>query len=498
MTRRALFIILYLLSNSVGLSAQYYSLVIPSPDTSRVGFDICIDSKNAYVGIRTRCEPNAQSCTHIIKLDSLGNIRWRAKLGELDPANDNSIHVTDSTLYLSGYRTIYDSLSIYHRVLLNVGGSVLESKNNAIDSILRVFNYGSLILKNGDFIQYGGYQKDELFDGFVLVKSDSKGNMVSVKKFEFGNHIQNIWDMIELDNSNLIYLTDIDSPEDILSERSFKVDIIDTKNNNIRTLYDAGKITRQSGWSLDMISTGDGYVFTLPETENRQITEYRKIDLEGNVVWSREYQRALDPNFLDHRELYPCANGDILICGRYGVRAEELVINRSGIITRINADGDVLWQKQYTHQDPLTGEHRESTLMDILEDQQGNIVATGFVRNVYDGVRTSDTWILKVDADGCLGDTGDCGVLVTDVAELPELSSTMSIYPNPLQIGSSLTIANLPEGEHVVNIYGITGQQIASTTVSSKSNTMEIDVSSGLYIVSIPLLGVTTKLYIQE
>lgn len=483
--------------SSTQLSAQYYSTVIATPDTARLGFSLASEGDLTYLLVGTRCEPDALQCGHILKLNPDGSIAWRTIVDELNPANDNSILVRNDNIYISGYRAIYDSLNIFHRVILDEYGSKVSIEQDTLENTLLAINYGNTLLSDNGWLQFGSHREAEDAHAFIFLQADNDGKLIQKNVYDEGFLLHNIWDVTERSDGSLVFLSEIVAPDNVLSEIRYRVDVV-TPDNEVRTLYDAGKITRQSGWSLDMISTGDGYVFTLPETENRQITEYRKIDLEGNVVWSREYQRALDPNFLDHRELYPCANGDILICGRYGVRAEELVINRSGIITRINADGDVLWQKQYTHQDPLTGEHRESTLMDILEDQQGNIVATGFVRNVYDGVRTSDTWILKVDADGCLGDTGDCGVLVTDVVELPELSSTVSIYPNPLQIGSSLTIANLPEGEHVVNIYGITGQQIASTTVSSKSNTMEIDVSSGLYIVSIPLLGVTTKLYIQE
>ena len=483
--------------SSTQLSAQYYSTVINTPDTARVGRGILLLENNTLIRIGAKCEPDARDCGHIISVDNQGQVVWRTIIDVFDFGNDNVIQERNDIVYLSGYNGNQSEDNHFGRQLISSSGAKVNFQYSNIEDVKATINYGSLLLNNDTWLQYGSYQKDSIIDGFIFMHSDADGNHIREDRYEAGYFLHNIWDVAERSDGSLVFLSEIDAPDNVLSEIRYRVDVV-TPNNEVETLYDAGKITRQSGWSLDMIATGDGYVFTLPDEQDFFITNYRKIDLDGNVVWSKEYDSALVPNFLDHRELYPCANGDILICGRYGVRADELVINRSGIITRITADGDVLWQKQYTHQDPVTGEHRESTLMDILEDQQGNIVATGLVRNVYDGVRTSDTWILKVDADGCLGDTGDCGVLVTDVVELPELSSTMSIYPNPLQIGSSLTIANLPQGEHVVNIYGITGQQVASTTVSSKSNTMEIDVSSGLYIVSIPLLGVTSKLYIQE
>ena len=74
----------------------------------------------------------------------------------------------------------------------------------------------------------------------------------------------------------------------------------------------------------------------------------------------------------------------------------------------------------------------------------------------------------------------------------------LTIFPNPLQTGSSFTLANLPKGEHQIDVFDITGQKAFTSSISTASNTVQVNLREGLYFLSIPSLNVTKKLYIHE
>lgn len=79
-----------------------------------------------------------------------------------------------------------------------------------------------------------------------------------------------------------------------------------------------------------------------------------------------------------------------------------------------------------------------------------------------------------------------------------ENNVAFSIYPNPVQVGSSLTIANLPKGEYILDVYDFTGQKVMTQNVSATEDTLPINLQEGLYFISIPLFQITKKLYVYN
>lgn len=154
----------------------------------------------------------------------------------------------------------------------------------------------------------------------------------------------------------------------------------------------------------------------------------------------------------------------------------------------------------------ITNTTRNTMVETICDDLFITEVGTICEGEEYRGFTTSGNYDLVLP----IGITCDSFVTL-ELTVLPEddpfcmVNTTMeqqqnmtTIYPNPLQTGSSFTLANLPKGEYQIAVFDITGQKAFTSSISTTSNTVQVNLREGLYFLSIPSLNVTKKLYIHE
>jgi len=118
---RVYHILCFLLFTEILLSQSYFSNVISSQDTSRAGVFLETDSiSNIYIKVFTRCEPNAQSCGHIVKIDNNGNQLWRLEQPDFFVSNDNNFFIRINKLYDSSYLNYLSDSLTYDRTIIDL------------------------------------------------------------------------------------------------------------------------------------------------------------------------------------------------------------------------------------------------------------------------------------------------------------------------------------------------------------------------------------------
>lgn len=243
----------------------------------------------------------------------------------------------------------------------------------------------------------------------------------------------------------------------------------------------------------------DPYLTLLPEdrialawtrdTNNQDIQESPPViyilDQEGEKLDSI----AFHGNWRTLSRIQTTANGDIV-----GAGYAWTDIGYCGWMIRVTSDAELVWERYI--QDNRLSDDVYTELRDVDECMDGSIAAAGFLISEgipRDGGNTLRSWVVKLDANGCLesGCTSDTIHLMAPVSyeeAEQEPSIAFQISPNPVDDMLHLKFQALnPVAGHLkYTITGSDGRILQSGPVSS--NAMDIAVSglsSGLYFFSV-------------
>ncbi|MCB0769450.1 MAG: T9SS type A sorting domain-containing protein [Flavobacteriales bacterium] len=172
------------------------------------------------------------------------------------------------------------------------------------------------------------------------------------------------------------------------------------------------------GYALDFLSTKP-YLAKLDSSD-------------GTIIWDREYGPATySTSFFAVKEN---PDNDLIACG------VSYYTGQQGLLLRTTAEGDSLWMRSYFYQDAVIQEG-QGRFYDVLPTADGGFIATGAAYNPrnmgYPAGYSQDTWVVKVDGDGCLV-PGCCSVGIAEQAT--NLLDALRIWPNPVQAGGLMNI----------------------------------------------------------
>ena len=288
---------------------------------------------------------------------------------------------------------------------------------------------------DGGFLIVGDTDESGTVDGFAL-KTDSLGN--EQWRRTYGWSTSQIDALLSTDHapSDTYYMAGSryvnDSNRDIWVQRTDTLGEViwrvswggsfDDGSGHLSTLNDGNAlIANAHGFS------SDGTLFKPALT---------KIDAsDGSIIWDRTYGPVVLNTVLFAAKEMPA--GDLIACG------VSYYPGQQGLLLRTTSEGDSLWMRRYFYQDTLitTGQGR---FYDVLPTTDGGFIAAGAVYNPVGGPHppgySQDTWVVKVDGDGCIV-PGCNSTGITEQAT--NLLDVFSIFPNPAH-GSTTIQLSLP------------------------------------------------------
>ena len=208
-----------------------------------------------------------------------------------------------------------------------------------------------------------------------------------------------------------------------------------------------GEVIWRTSWggpddegATQIIQLADGHILVFSArgyaADGQASRHYQaKVDsADGSIIWDREYGDVAYSTGLFAGKETP--TGDLIACGV--TYAEE---GQKGLLLRTTSAGDSLWMRSYYYQDEVIS-NGQGRFYDVLPTPDGGFIAAGAVYNPVQAPNppgySQDTWVVKVDADGCIV-PGCNGVGITEQAT--NLLGALSIYPNPVAHGGTVTIA---------------------------------------------------------
>lgn len=260
-------------------------------------------------------------------------------------------------------------------------GSIYLTANRAFfdsDSMLAVFIH---ISAQGDFLSQQVYRQYKLQSPYTLAQLPDGNLMIGGAKGDDGGPITG-------------FLTKVNSDGEILWTNNYQ----QITEGGI-SIYDENRIIF-SGYN---ITSGSVKMLLL--------------DIDGNITQNKTY---FYPGFSAINYIgRKVADGGIVSVGL--ATNLDFVENNNGYIMKTDADGNLLWQKDYKY---TSGDFVEY-FTDFIETSDGGLLISGSASesNTNGG---QNSWLIKLDANGCL-DPANCGVGIED-APFPD---AVTIYPNP-------------------------------------------------------------------
>ncbi len=216
------------------------------------------------------------------------------------------------------------------------------------------------------------------------------------------------------------------------------------------------------------VDYGDSLDFIVNDWNDR-VPKFRWLDAEGI-----EYRTKLLPTDKPER---------ISLTGVNGLRDQGFLafgsINHPdlegdyGWILKMSNEGDIIWHRKYYH--PEIAEEGYHAVREILELDNGDLIVLGRVAIPGENIRI---WMMRLNSEGCFGDTGDCGTdIISATDDVADEIRAISVYPNPVTDRLHLDV----EIPSTYSIFDVEGNMVMT---GKASHTIEVSsLPSGTYLV---------------
>ena len=308
----------------------------------------------------------------------------------------------------------------------------------------------------------------------IMRKTDSLGNIQWQQTFDQSNYDDALSVIQTKDNG---YLIGGFFRATALTHDALVIKTDSAGNQQWRKII--GNQFSQSVW--DVVETADSnYVITGSwETNSFPNISYKcwlmKLNKDSGVtVWQKFYDDTVTEK--SFRSIIELDDGALICAGLNTFNSNQEPYY--GTIFKFSANGDSLWERNYLPPNVVTG---WGVLNDIIATSDGGFIAVGEAGG--DGL-TQDTWILKVDSEGC--EVWSC--LTTDILEQHiKEPALIIVYPNPAS-GNQIQLKwnEILKQETQLQIFNSTGAIIFEKPIPTGMLTEQLDINSyanGLYFV---------------
>lgn len=286
--------------------------------------------------------------SRVLRLDADGNVLWQRDYnGDVHGLLYSPIHVDSNEAVILGQIQASRSATSddLHLIKIDTEGEViwsraLGSRGNDIGKMVRQTTDGGFILTGSWGVPHGRV---------LLMKTDSEGNEVwmqtygdrvvyiswGVEQTPDGGFVLAGWEAKTLDDRDVLIIK-TDAQGDVEWSRTWDL------------------VPGEADGAFDLILTSDGCILVCAiqsmYTGPRQGV-LLKVDLDGNEVWLRRF--AAPEAHVEFWDVMEDADGGYIACGdRFtGNMAIPNGITREGLILKVDANGDLLWEHVISAQD---------------------------------------------------------------------------------------------------------------------------------------------------
>lgn len=398
------------------------------------GITLATDGNIVCLG-KTQDTLGLKSDAMLLKVDTLGNLLWMKRYGEL-VGNESGYAVKtskDSGLVFTCWTTS-NAPNGYEDVFLiktDSSGNLQWRKqyggsdNDLIYSIDFTTDGGYILF--GTTYSFGAGQSD-----YYLIKTDSLGNLIWQKTY--GD----------------IYLD----------------------------------------YGLKAITTLDGGYLMIGArnlTNTDQDGAIIKTDSAGNIEWQKFYSRGLNDELVDVKQF---SDSSYAFVG--SVRDSSLNNTWTGWAIMANPNGDTIWTKQFLP-DPVFANNTKNNYfraMDILDNKGIIACGDGSLNSAIPAQRDYDVWVVKMDSTGC----ADTSCVVTTAINAYYLEPAIKISPNP-NSGNFIINYTLPQNKSgTLEIFDVLGKRVYAQALPPWSVMQRIDavaLPQGMYVCVVRSEGVS-------
>ena len=267
------------------------------------------------------------------------------------------------------------------------------------------------------------------------------------------------------------------------------------------------------------------YYFTV--YENRPLPEFNsnsdspflvKVDKYGNEKWRhyipmiyRQYfPVSIYTGFYYSRRITVAPSGDILYTGNVLLRdsirisgpsmngepEEYKIFNmNTSFLARFTKDGELLWN-YYLVPQKADGTPLHCSISDVQETADGSLITGGYIRRDHEEEhRVDDTWIMRLNSQGCLNDACDHiskhWHLPGSISSSEDVIMTVSnflVYPTPGADFFHILPSPLWNYPLHISVYDMQGRKALDRKISQDEGIIRIDahpLHTGSYLIHI-------------
>ena len=383
----------------------------------------------------------------ILKLDQGGNIQWQKTYGG---SSYDSVYVIQQTLD-EGYIMAGSSFS-YGTGWYDAW--ILKLDSSGTIQWQKIYSAGSSISKINSIQQTpdGGYiavadVSDKLYGDASLLKLDGNGNIQWQKTYHFSN--DNRFNAVQLtsDGGYIVAGSIYTLYRNYGDVWVLKFD--SNGNNQWQKTYGGSS----SEFAYDVKQTIDGGYIVAGKTYSFGAGFYDswilKLDADGAVQWQKTYGGSGDDSL---NSIQQTSDGGYIASGHSTSFNASYQDNNDLFVLKIDASGDIQWQKTYGDSNTDFSRYFESANIgeNIQQTTDGGYIVADYARD--SGVRPYpiDIWVLKLDSygyiSGCATEfirDSDATVVNTDAVVKDVVATELNITISPQTSNGNVADTNV-------------------------------------------------------
>lgn len=188
-------------------------------------------------------------------------------------------------------------------------------------------------------------------------------------------------------------------------------------------------------WGNDVVQANNGAYYIAGGTDNwcdtnmysrgRTNSLLIKLDSNGNNVWIKK-EKFVNNTYQNYGQIHLTRDGNLLCIGN----VDRLTPNfpqrddTQILITKYDLNGNIIWFREYGKPDFFEFHYGSYITKD------GGIVITGRYENLYNPFYDVQTYVMKLDACGCLVPGCDPNCISTGLSDSKN-QLAIKLYPNP-------------------------------------------------------------------